>query len=46
MKNLDIKKWIKNKEKIMTEIEIIYLNELEYKVNDEDFTFINNYINL
>ena len=43
--SLDIKKWIRQKEKTMAQIDLIYLNELEYKVNEEDFNFINSYIN-
>lgn len=42
--SLDIKKWICQKEKIISEIDLMYLNELEYKIFDDDFTFINKYI--
>jgi hypothetical protein len=44
--SLDIKKWLRKKEKLIAEIDIIYLNELEYKVTDEDYNFINNYLDL
>ena len=43
--SLDIKKWLRQKEKLIAEIDIIYLNQLDYKVKDEDFNFINNYLN-
>lgn len=44
--SLDIKKWLRQKEKLIAEIDIIYLNQLEYKVKEEDFNFINNYLDL
>lgn len=42
--SLDIKKWLCQKEKIMAEVNIMYLNDLDYKVSDNDFNFINNYL--
>jgi hypothetical protein len=44
--SLDIKKWLRQKEKLVAEVDIIYLNTLEYNVKDEDFNFINNYLYL
>ena len=42
--SLDIKKWLCQKEKTIAEVNIMYLNDLDYKISDKDFNFINNYI--
>jgi hypothetical protein len=42
--SLDIKKWLCQKEKIMAEVDIIYLNDIEYKISDNDFNFIMSYL--
>jgi hypothetical protein len=42
---LDIKKWICQKEKIMYELDLFYLNTLKYCVNDNDFSIIEKFIN-
>jgi hypothetical protein len=43
--SLDIKKWLSEKEMIISHIDLLYLNDLDYKLNDNDFNFINNYLN-
>jgi len=41
---LDIKKWVSNKEKIIYELDINYLNTISYTVKDEDFNFIEKFL--
>ena len=43
--SLDIKKWLSKKEITMAEINLLYLNDLEYEINDTDINFVNNYLN-
>lgn len=42
---LDIKKWISHKEKIMYELDLSYLNTIQYIVSDNEFSNIEKFIN-
>jgi hypothetical protein len=42
---LDIKKWISQKEKTMYDLDLSYLNIIQYTVNDNDFSIVEKFIN-
>jgi hypothetical protein len=41
---LDIRKWLAHKDKIISELNIIYLGTIDQKENEEDYDFINKFL--